>query len=61
MGRSIGRASGAGDDPVFRAGERVLHQKFGLGTVVAVDGDKLAVAFDRAGEKHIVARFVSPA
>ena len=61
VGRSIGRASGGGDGPIFRAGERVLHQKFGLGTVVAVDGDKLAVAFDRAGEKHIVARFVSPA
>ncbi len=28
---------------------------------MAVDGDKLAVAFDRAGEKHIVARFVLPA
>nr|WP_323038121.1 UvrD-helicase domain-containing protein [Pararhodobacter sp.] len=45
----------------FSAGERVFHQKFGTGTVVAVDGDKLAVAFDQAGEKHIVARFVLPA
>ncbi|MEZ5751142.1 MAG: UvrD-helicase domain-containing protein [Paracoccaceae bacterium] len=45
----------------FSAGERVFHQKFGTGTVLAVDGDKLAVAFDRAGEKHIVARFLQPA
>ncbi|WP_370205560.1 ATP-dependent helicase [Pararhodobacter marinus] len=45
----------------FAPGERVFHQKFGTGTVMAVDGDKLAVAFDRAGEKHIVARFVLPA
>ncbi|PVH30423.1 ATP-dependent helicase [Pararhodobacter oceanensis] len=48
-------------DVHFTDGERVFHQKFGTGTVLAVDGDKLAVAFDRAGEKHIVARFVTPA
>jgi len=45
----------------FSEGERVFHQKFGTGTVMGVDGDKLAVAFDQAGEKHIVARFVLPA
>ncbi len=45
----------------FSPGERVFHQKFGTGTVLAVDGDKLAVAFDRSGEKHIVARFLLPA
>ncbi|KPQ06737.1 MAG: bifunctional DNA helicase II / ATP-dependent DNA helicase PcrA [Rhodobacteraceae bacterium HLUCCA12] len=61
LGRSISRESGGGDGSVFRPGERVLHQKFGLGTVVAADGDKMAVAFDRAGEKHIVARFLSSA
>jgi DNA helicase II / ATP-dependent DNA helicase PcrA len=38
-----------------------MHARFGTGTVLAADGDKLAVAFDRAGEKHIVARFLSPA
>ncbi|WP_209427044.1 UvrD-helicase domain-containing protein [Pararhodobacter sp. SW119] len=51
----------AGTDVIFRAGERVMHARFGTGTVIAVDGDKLAIAFDRAGEKHIVARFLSPA
>ena len=50
-----------GGDVVFQPGERVWHQRFGLGTVHGVDGDKLAVAFDRAGEKHIVARFVKSA
>ena len=52
---------GATSEVHFAPGERVFHQKFGTGTVMAVDGDKLAVAFDRAGEKHIVARFVMPA
>ncbi len=42
-------------------GDRVFHQKFGYGTVTAVEGDKLDVAFDRAGDKKVVARFVAPA
>jgi len=50
-----------GEGPVFRPGERVRHDRFGTGTVVAVDGDKLGVAFDRGGEKHIIARFLTPA
>jgi len=51
----------AASEVTFAPGERVFHQKFGTGSVVAVDGDKVAVAFDRAGEKHIVARFLLPA
>jgi len=51
----------AASEVSFAEGERVFHQKFGTGTVLLVDGDKLAVAFDRAGEKHIVARFLLPA
>ena len=39
-------------------GDRVFHQKFGYGTVGAVEGDKLDVAFDKAGAKKVVARFV---
>jgi len=61
VARSVAQATGAGADLVFVPGERVLHQKFGLGTIIAADGDKMAVAFDRAGEKHIVARFLTPA
>ena len=38
---------------------RVFHQKFGMGNVVHVDGDKLEIAFDRAGYKKVVAGFVS--
>jgi DNA helicase-2/ATP-dependent DNA helicase PcrA len=39
-------------------GDRVFHQKFGPGTVEAIEGDKLEVAFDKAGTKKVVARFV---
>mgnify|MGYP000200457727 CR=1 FL=1 len=45
--------------PPFAVGERVFHQKFGMGTVSSVDGDKLQIAFDKAGSKKLVASFVS--
>ena len=42
-------------------GARVFHQKFGHGTVTAVDDDKLDVAFDKAGDKRVLDRFVEKA
>jgi DNA helicase-2/ATP-dependent DNA helicase PcrA len=42
----------------FTIGDRVFHQKFGNGNVVAVDGNKLTIAFDKAGEKRVVDSFV---
>ncbi|HKY94696.1 MAG TPA: hypothetical protein VJL84_05290, partial [Kiloniellales bacterium] len=42
-------------------GARVFHQKFGYGSVTAVEGDRLTIAFDKAGEKKVVAAFVVPA
>ena len=42
----------------FAAGERVFHQKFGYGEVSAVDGNKLTVQFDKAGEKRVVDSFL---
>jgi DNA helicase-2/ATP-dependent DNA helicase PcrA len=45
----------------FTEGDRVFHTKFGYGTVEAIEGDKLEVAFDKAGIKHVVASFIVPA
>jgi DNA helicase-2/ATP-dependent DNA helicase PcrA len=45
----------------FALGERVFHQKFGYGKVREIDGDKLTVAFEKAGEKRVVASFVERA
>ena len=45
----------------YRAGARVFHQKFGYGEVVAVDGEKLDIDFDKAGAKKVMASFVVPA
>jgi DNA helicase-2/ATP-dependent DNA helicase PcrA len=43
----------------FTPGERVFHQKFGMGNITHIDGDKLEIAFDKAGNKKVVAGFVS--
>ena len=39
-------------------GDRVFHQKFGYGQVLSVDGDRLQVAFDKAGTKKVIDSFV---
>ena len=42
----------------FTEGERVFHKKFGYGEIVGIEGDKLEIEFDKAGSKHVVAKFV---
>ncbi|MFN7709375.1 MAG: ATP-dependent helicase [Holosporales bacterium] len=39
-------------------GDRVFHQKFGYGRVLAVSGDRLDVHFDHSGPKKVIASFV---
>ena len=48
-------------DSAYSVGDRVFHTKFGYGRVIGIEGDKLDIRFDKAGEKKIVARFVMPA
>ena len=45
----------------YVTGDRVFHTKFGYGEIMAIEGDKLDVSFDRAGLKKVVARWVVPA
>jgi len=47
--------------PAYEIGERVFHQKFGYGRVEDAEGDKLTVAFEKAGVKRVVARFLTAA
>jgi DNA helicase-2/ATP-dependent DNA helicase PcrA len=51
-------AKSTGTVSEFAIGDRVFHQKFGNGNVTAVDGNKLTIQFDRAGEKRVVDSFV---
>ena len=56
-GRLIATADPAAGSNWSR-GDRVFHQKFGYGAVRAVEGNKLLVAFDKAGEKKVIDTFV---
>ena len=47
--------------PAYDLGVRVFHQKFGYGAVIGTEGDKLEIAFDKAGVKKVVAKFVTAA
>ena len=51
-------ASSAARAPEFKIGTRVSHEKFGLGTVSLVDGNKLTIFFDDGDTKRVVASFV---
>lgn len=45
----------------YKRGDRVFHMKFGYGSVKGVEGNKLTVGFDKAGEKKVIDSFVSRA
>jgi DNA helicase-2/ATP-dependent DNA helicase PcrA len=51
-------AKSTGTTSAFTLGDRVFHQKFGNGNVIAIDGNKLTIQFDKAGQKRVVDSFV---
>src|SRR5262245_41653660 len=55
-GELVAKSTGAVSE--FAIGDRVFHQKFGNGNVTAIDGNKLTIQFDKAGEKRVVDSFV---
>ena len=55
-------AKSVADSPSpFNVGDRVFHQKFGNGNVAAIEGNKLTIDFDRAGQKKVLDGFVEAA
>jgi DNA helicase-2/ATP-dependent DNA helicase PcrA len=54
-------AKSTGTESEFSLGERVFHEKFGYGRVARIDGNKLTIAFDKAGEKKVIDSFVKQA
>ncbi|MGH2342239.1 ATP-dependent helicase [Segnochrobactraceae bacterium EtOH-i3] len=57
-GELVAKSVAATPSP-FSKGDRVFHQKFGPGTVSEVEGNKLTVAFDKAGSKRVLDSFVT--
>ncbi len=44
---------------LHKLGDRVFHQKFGYGAVRLVEGNKLTINFEKAGEKKVIDSFVT--
>ncbi|TGT74490.1 ATP-dependent DNA helicase [bacterium M00.F.Ca.ET.159.01.1.1] len=54
-------AKSVADTPsAFNVGDRVFHQKFGNGNIAAIEGNKLTIDFDKAGQKRVLDGFVAP-
>jgi DNA helicase-2/ATP-dependent DNA helicase PcrA len=50
-----------GDKPDLTVGMRVFHQKFGYGKIVAIDGNKLDIEFEKSGPKKVLDSFIEAA
>ena len=48
-------------DGEFKSGDRVFHDKFGNGVIIHIDGHKLDINFDAAGQKRVMDSFVTKA
>jgi DNA helicase-2/ATP-dependent DNA helicase PcrA len=55
------RRATEGDRVDLSIGQRVFHQKFGYGLIVAVDGNKLDIEFEKAGPKKVLDSFIEAA
>ena len=53
-------AKSVSDEPSrFAVGDRVFHIKFGNGTIAGIEGNKLTIDFDKAGQKRVLDGFVA--
>ena len=54
----IGKKESAAES--LTVGTRIFHQKFGYGRICSVEGSKLSINFEKAGDKKVIDRFVEP-
>ena len=57
-GRLVAVSEPSAASGAYKRGDRVFHVKFGYGQVTFVEGNKLTVSFDKAGEKKVIDSFV---
>ena len=46
------------ESSIFSEEDRVFHQKFGYGKILEIDGDKVTIDFEKAGEKKLMLTFI---
>jgi DNA helicase-2/ATP-dependent DNA helicase PcrA len=57
-GELVARSTDDGRGSAYGVGERVFHLKFGYGRIVALEGNKLTIEFEKAGRKKVLDSFV---
>ena len=57
-GELVAKSVIGADESTFAMGERVFHMKFGYGAITNIDGNKLTIEFEKAGEKRVLDSFV---
>lgn len=57
-GELVARSVDDGRGSRYALGERVFHLKFGYGAVEHIEGNKLSIAFEKAGKKKVLDSFV---
>ncbi len=57
-GELVAKSVIGADESSFSTGERVFHMKFGYGAIIGIDGNKLAIEFEKAGQKRVLDSFV---
>ncbi|MEM9734845.1 MAG: 3'-5' exonuclease, partial [Pseudomonadota bacterium] len=57
-GELVAKSVVGADESLYDLGERVFHMKFGYGKITHIDGNKLTIDFEKAGEKRVLDSFV---
>ena len=57
-GELVAKSVIGAEESTFSMGERVFHMKFGYGAITNIDGNKLTIEFEKAGEKRVLDSFV---
>jgi DNA helicase-2/ATP-dependent DNA helicase PcrA len=57
-GELVAKSVIGAEESKFPLGARIFHMKFGYGEIINIDGNKLTVQFDKAGQKRVLDSFV---
>ncbi len=60
-GQLVAKSVIGAEQSSFEVEERIFHQKFGYGHIASIDGNKLTINFDKAGQKRVLDSFVERA
>ncbi len=60
-GRARISVDSTGEATEFNPGKRVFHEKFGYGTILTIDHNKLDIHFEKSGRKKVLSNFVKSA